>query len=375
MRVILVCGAGIVSGKEIISLQLLSELKERGYECLCIVSSWGSEDFKNRLGELGIPFKIFRIGFISKTFSWSAMKMTLEQVIYLPKMYFDYVSLLRRFKPEIIIHTNFHHLFLFYPVVSSSQKNIYWSHEIISDVPFYRRLFRLFRRKVDMFIGVSQAVTTSLASIVGKEQTWTIRNGVLKPLQVITEKQKSEPLVLAIVGQVSRHKGHELLFNALHLLKVSGNFRLKVVGDGLPEYVQHLHLLSKELGLEDRIEWCGFVKGVDDIYLNVDWIVVPTINPEPLGLIAMEAGMRGIPAIASNAGGLPELIKDGENGYLFDSGNAESLSKVIQKVLILKNCEEFKERSRSIAHSNFGTDKFGDLFDDILKGLVKARND
>src|SRR5438045_494573 len=80
-RVLIVCGAGIVSGKENIVLQLLKELVSRGHSCYCITSDWGSPDFKKKLKNIGVPFTSIRIGFISKTLSWRAIRMTLHQAL------------------------------------------------------------------------------------------------------------------------------------------------------------------------------------------------------------------------------------------------------------------------------------------------------
>src|SRR5689334_22663611 len=134
MKVVLICGAGIVSGKEIMSLALLKGLKERGHECICVSSSWGSPLFRSRLTELGIPYRIFRIGFISKTLQWEAIRMSLHQLLYLPGLYLNYLRLMRSERPDLVIHTNFHHVFLLLPVLS--RKNVYWSHEIVGQSRF-----------------------------------------------------------------------------------------------------------------------------------------------------------------------------------------------------------------------------------------------
>jgi glycosyltransferase involved in cell wall biosynthesis len=352
MRIILICGAGIVSGKEIMTLHLIKELKRRGHQCFVIVSTWGSEDFRNRLRELGIPFFNLRIGFISKKLTWSAFKMTCEQVLYLPCLFLKYRAINKKVRPNVVVHTNFHHLFLLYLVLTNC-RNLYWSHEIISETK--------------LFIGVSKAVSFSLQSLIGREKVMTIRNGVEIPFNFETSKRTDGIWRFAIVGQISRNKGHDLLLKALrNCLTDSKKIHLKIIGLGDAVYIDYLHSLATHLGLSNHIEWTGFVKDPNEIYKNIDWIIVPTINPEPLGLIVMEAALRGIPAIASNAGGVPELINDGINGFLFVAGDCSSLQSSIERVMQLTENETLKLNTLRIANENFTLKKFSDEFDKVL---------
>jgi glycosyltransferase involved in cell wall biosynthesis len=366
MRVILICGAGIVSGKEIMTLHLFREMKRRGHECFCIVSSWGSIDFRSRLTEIGVPFYNLRIGFISKTLTWSAIRMTMIQVFYLPGLLWKYASLNRRLKPDVVIHTNFHHTFLLYPVLGKT-RSIYWSHEIIANTNFYQKLFILFRKKINLFIGVSKAVSHSLENLISREKVITIRNGVDVPTNFKAVETNNVAIRFAIVGQISRNKGHDLLFKALaNFITGSKRIHLKVVGSGDPVYIEHLNSLAADLGLATYIEWTGFIEDPNEIYKDIDWIIVPTISPEPLGLVVLEAALRGIPAIASNTGGLPELINDGLNGFLFVPGDCNCLQSSIERVMQLTEKEILRLNTIRFANENFTLEKFSDEFDKVL---------
>src|ERR1041384_5416768 len=78
-RIGIVCGAGIVSGKEIMALQLGEGMKSRGYALDFVTSSWGSADFSKRLRELSIAAHVVRIGFISATLTLNCLRMTAHQ--------------------------------------------------------------------------------------------------------------------------------------------------------------------------------------------------------------------------------------------------------------------------------------------------------
>ena len=131
------------------TLHLLKGLREKGHEVYCVTSNWGSLDFKKRLTEIAVPFSSLRIGFISKTLTLSALWMTFDQFIRIPVLYFKFFRLMRKQSADVVIHTNFHHLFLLYPLLPKC-KNLYWSHEFVGSSRFYNRLFTRFSRKVSL---------------------------------------------------------------------------------------------------------------------------------------------------------------------------------------------------------------------------------
>jgi glycosyltransferase involved in cell wall biosynthesis len=94
------------------------------------------------------------------------------------------------------------------------------------------------------------------------------------------------------------------------------------------EYEKYL----KEIALEDnRITFCGYIKR-ENLFSQIDVLIVPSIWNEPLGMVAIESCAYHVPVIATRMGGLPEIIKDGVNGWLCDVDNPDSLGKTILKV-------------------------------------------
>jgi len=79
MKILIICGAGYVSGKEKIMFSMLKGFANQGDEVYCITSAWGNGQFEEMLVNEHISYKKIRLGFISKTFNWKAIKMTLDQ--------------------------------------------------------------------------------------------------------------------------------------------------------------------------------------------------------------------------------------------------------------------------------------------------------
>jgi glycosyltransferase involved in cell wall biosynthesis len=368
MRVLVICAAGIVSGKEIMTLHLLRELKSRGHLCFCILSTWGSDDFRQRLKGLGVSFYNLRIGFISKTLTWSAMKMTMIQAWHMPLLLVKYFVLKRKLRPDVVIHTNFHHAFLLYPLLRSKY-GIYWSHEIIPNSRFYRWLFNLFNRKIDIFVGVSGAVASSLSSLMAGANVTTIRNGITLPERMLSGGNSGR-FTLAIIGQISKNKGHEVLLHALaglHQQKIV----LKIFGSGNKAYVAKLTQMITELELERVCELCGFVSDTDKLYEAIDLVVVPSIIPDSYPTIVMEAGVRGVPVVGSKIGGIPEMIDEGINGYLVEAGNSDELRDVILRTMNGTDLRGMRESTRQLSVERFDVGCFGGFFERLI--LEKRR--
>ncbi|HEX7970913.1 MAG TPA: glycosyltransferase family 4 protein [Thiobacillus sp.] len=83
---------------------------------------------------------------------------------------------------------------------------------------------------------------------------------------------------------------------------------------------------------DPRLRYLGYVSRVEDLYRSSDIVVVPSRWQEPLGLINLEAGACRKPVVATRSGGIPEIIDDGENGFLVDIGDVDAL---VEKVALL----------------------------------------
>jgi len=140
------------------------------------------------------------------------------------------------------------------------------------------------------------------------------------------------PLCFAYVGRLVSLKGLPLILEAAHRLQEEGcRFRLRFIGDG-PEQAE-LRRLSEKLGLTERVEFTGFVTGAafQAAAQDVAAVLMPSVWEETAGLAAIEQMMRGRLVIASDIGGLGEVV--GDCGLRFPAGDAEALAKCMRTVL------------------------------------------
>ena len=86
-------------------------------------------------------------------------------------------------------------------------------------------------------------------------------------------------------------------------------------------------------GGDTRVRYVGYVKEVENVYHTADIVVVPSRWQEPLGLINLEAGACRKPVVATRVGGIPEVVKDGLNGYLVEARDVEALTDRVSRLI------------------------------------------
>ncbi|MGB3073130.1 MAG: glycosyltransferase [Candidatus Moraniibacteriota bacterium] len=133
---------------------------------------------------------------------------------------------------------------------------------------------------------------------------------------------------LLFIGRLSKEKGLATLIEASRLL--SGAEPLKIIGTG-PEEM----LLREQVKGIPNIEFLGYQTGEvwERALREASALVIPSIWYENMPYVVLEALSRGTPVIASNLGGVPERIQEGENGFLFEPGNTEDLVRAIRTLI------------------------------------------
>ena len=125
----------------------------------------------------------------------------------------------------------------------------------------------------------------------------------------------------------------------VELLAARPGCRLTLVGPITARwYADKIAARAKELGVDDRLTLVpGLPPGSAELeaaFASADVFMLPSVH-EPFGIVALEAMARGIPLIASNVGGLPDFVKDGENGLLFDPSDPANLVRAFDRLVAL----------------------------------------
>lgn len=144
-------------------------------------------------------------------------------------------------------------------------------------------------------------------------------------------------IVVTLVGRVNRWKGHAVLLAAFEALAPRfPHIRLALVGSpppGQPEHLDNLLRLVAATPCRERVTVCAFVDDVAAVWAATDIAVVPSTDPEPFGMVAVEAMACGVPVVAADHGGLPEIVEHGTTGLLVAPGSPQDLSHALARLI------------------------------------------
>lgn len=138
--------------------------------------------------------------------------------------------------------------------------------------------------------------------------------------------------VLLYVGRLDKEKNIDVILRALPKILSTTDVHLVLAGIGKEK--PKLEALTRKLGLDNAVTFTGFVPDEDlqNVYPMADVFVIAGIA-ELQSIVTMEAMASGLPVIAVNAMALPELVHDGENGYLFPNGDSQMLAEKVIAIL------------------------------------------
>lgn len=147
----------------------------------------------------------------------------------------------------------------------------------------------------------------------------------------------NDEIIIALVGRINSWKGQQLLLSAFNALsKTNQNSKLVYLGSAPPnQEIFEIDLKNKikEFGLQERVVIIPFQNEITKFWNSIDIAVVPSTEPEPFGMVVIEAMLAKKPVVASNHGGPTEIVVDNSTGYLFEPNNHESLAEALEKLI------------------------------------------
>jgi glycosyltransferase involved in cell wall biosynthesis len=175
----------------------------------------------------------------------------------------------------------------------------------------------------------------------------------------------SEGPVVGLVARLSPEKGVDVLFRALTELP---GVTAIVAGEGPAR--GDLERLADELGLSERVRFLGWRDDVDAVIRSVDVLALPSRN-ESAPIAIVEAMLGGIPTVASDVGGVPELVLHGETGYLVPPDDPHALAAALRRLLDDPELRaRFGARGRELAEERHDPAKSARMFEAIYRELL-----
>jgi glycosyltransferase involved in cell wall biosynthesis len=204
------------------------------------------------------------------------------------------------------------------------------------DYPVRRNWYSdyLYNRRVDGIIAISHKIAAVLVEGgVRKQKIRVIYTGVEPERFQIAGpiRLDSAEVLIATVAVLGERKGHQYLLEAAAFLKEAGySLKYRFAGEGSQK--EHLQKMAIELRLKEEVVFDGFVRDIPKFLSEIDIFVLPSLY-EGMGVAVLEAMAAGKPVVASNVGGIPELIEDGVTGLLVPPGDPNTLAMSISRLV------------------------------------------
>ncbi len=230
--------------------------------------------------------------------------------------------------------------------------------------PFIRSLYRLSdfltRPFTKRYIAASKYLKKTLVQKrIGKDKITVIYDGVNPrtegPKNRRTEERKSgrtedrEEIIIGSLGRLDKVKGYDNLIRAFSMLE-NTDAKLMIWGEGKER--ENLEALIKKLGLEDVAEMPGHIDPAEALR-KMDIYIQPS-RSEGLGLAVIEAMLAGKPVVVTPAGGLKEIVRNGETGIVAKSAGPKAIADAIKQAFDgFENVEGMIEKAREEAKNKF----------------------
>ncbi|WP_440336811.1 glycosyltransferase [Mitsuokella multacida] len=223
----------------------------------------------------------------------------------------------------------------------------------------YRLLSKITNKIIAVSIPVEQYLLTDIK--IPREKLIRIENGIDSILFSTNNKKidlKDDTIIFICVGRLEKEKNQMcVLLAAKELIKEGYDFEIRIIGDGSQK--ESLYSFCKNNNMLKQVRFLGYIpnKRLKEFYSDSDILILPSLR-ETFGLVLLEAMACYCPCIASNVGGIPYIIRDGVNGYLFYSDDYKSLAKKMEFVINHKDIiPKLAQNARNIVCRDFSVDK------------------
>ncbi len=356
---------------------LLCDLKRKQYEIFLILTGHG--ELEQVLTDNDIPYKV--IGYFSQLFyyKWQLKYLSLPFLFIYTLVKFPWVlNEAKKFHPDIIYsNCSSENVGIFIARILGCKHLSHIREFMLEDFSAHffggRKSKRAFVNLSDGVIFVSKAIERAVEQgHVDNNKLRVIYNGI--PCTHEYQPRKIGDVInLGVVGIFDPAKGQDKAIRYFaKLVKQYPNARLHIWGDKDCPYKRKIYKMVDDLSLKDKIIFHGFKKDPEVIYGDMH-ILLMCSRSEGFGRVTIEAMQHSIPVIGYNGGGTPEIIKNGENGYLFN--NEEEFLHAIQMLLESPdNYKKMNKRAYEFASTSFTVEDYCEQVEqfiyDVWKGTI-----
>jgi glycosyltransferase involved in cell wall biosynthesis len=205
-----------------------------------------------------------------------------------------------------------------------------------------------------------------------------VYDGVARTAIVRDAAENPRPtLTVGMVGRIAPWKGQHIFLEAATIVRRKfPQARFQIIGGALfneSEYEREIRELATLRDLGDIVEFTGHRNDVASLVAGMDLLVHASITGEPFGQVIIEGMAAGKPVVATNGGGVPEIILHGVTGLLVPMGDVDAMARAIERFL---EDREFREKAGRLGQqrvlSHFSIDRTVRRVEEIYDGLLES---
>lgn len=195
-----------------------------------------------------------------------------------------------------------------------------------------RAFLRQRLNRIDRVLVPTRVMRDTLLGLgLDPERTRSCAYGIRLPPPAASPRRERGPLVIGVIG-LGEHKGAQVVIQALGKLPEVG-LRLKIYGRET-DFPHHFERLRRMAAKDARVAFCGGFanENIGSVLADLDILAVPSIWAENAPLVVYSAQAAARPVLASDVAGIAELVRHGDNGWLFPAGDADALARIIAEL-------------------------------------------
>ena len=224
---------------------------------------------------------------------------------------------------------------------------------------------KYYSKSVDYYVAISRMIGIILSEYgIEKDKLGVVPSAVDPAVYLEIDREAARralcielnidanSILLGNASAMTSQKGYDVLLRALHILSKSGKkFHCVIAGDG--PLRGSLEAMRTEFGLESSLTFLGWIKKVPEFLSALDILVMPS-NYEGLGTLILDATYAGCVIIASNAGGIPEMIEHRKGGLISPVGDHQLLAKhIVEAIESPELCRQYIQYAQSHIRAHF----------------------
>ena len=229
-------------------------------------------------------------------------------------------------------------------------------------------------KKVSMFFGNGRIL---------KSKVVTIYNGIdaeiFNPDKIEARKRRElclsdKDFIIGSIGQLEKDKGQKYLLFAIEKLKKDNinNIKCLICGEGPEE--EKLKQLTKDLNIDKEVKFLGYRDDIAEILRIMDLMVITSLTIESFSIVAAEAMSMKVPVIATQVGGLPEVIEDGVTGILVPPAKSDMLKNAVKYLIEHPEIKiNMGEQGRKKVCKFFNIKKNIKIIEELFSKLIKDK--